>query len=375
MEEQYIMIKAYLITILLGTSILVNAQEIEQPVEIMLKSGVILNGFMDDEEKLIDGKQINFTSGDESNTQWIAIDSIQEITVGEEGIARKYFGFSTKQIADSNPEYILLQALILGTVNLYKHKERFYISGDEEIEELLNTFDSINNASSRRKQFRVQLEQVFTDCEEAEEAIKTVQFKEESLQALFTLYNTCNDQKRLSYTINPIRKSTSFYLLAGGAFTRVSRNEDQIINIGTGVLQARVGVGMSWEIGEDSGRALLFEGIYSPFATLDDQAEIDVKLDYLQFNVAYQSSWQSKNSSPYLLAGIRYARLINERRLMGLPALVMEENMIGMLLGFGFEKRKLRFGLRYEVDNFGLFFAQAPNYYANTLSVIFAYRL
>lgn len=388
-----------LILLLLGIVYQGIGQEDIRPVEIVLSNGTIRTGEISNDKWQAHNKQFIFRPEEDKSPIFIGVGSIVEMTIGEEPEMERYFGYKGPVIQFSDkidllPEgeevtykedTILLKALVLGTANLYSYvslegTEHFFVSreGTELIE--LITFRYRLSETDRRirhhDHFITQLQELLPDCGWIKDWIEDIEVEESELKDLFIEYNSCDEQKSLVYVNALLKRKLSAAIALGGAFTRVSRKEDQIINIGTGQLTPRLGLSakLTSKYNPDI-QAFLLEVLYSPFSTYDEAGEIDVQSTYLQTNILYQSSWQSAKNWPYFLAGLSYNARLSTKKQNGLPAQVLVDHMPGLLVGFGVQSGRFRMGLRYEVNNLGLLFPQSPSYYANTLSLMAAYTV
>lgn len=388
-----------ILLLLLGIVYQGIGQEDIRSVEIVLNNGTIRTGEINYDKWQAHNKQFIFRPEEDKSPIFIGVDSIVEITIGEEPELERYFGYkgSVIQFSDKidllpegeeityEKDTILLKALVLGTANLYSHRsldetDHFFVSREgTELTELIAFRYRLSKTDRRIRhhdRFITQLQELLPDCDWIKEWIEDIEAEELELKDLFVEYNSCDEQKNLIYVDALLKRKLSAAIALGGAFTRVSRKEDQIINMGTGQLVPRLGLSakLTSKYNPDI-QAFLLEVLYSPFSTYDETGEIDVQSTYLQTNVLYQSSWQSAKNWPYFLAGFSYSARLSTKKQDGLPAQVLVDHMPGLLVGFGVQSGRFRIGLRYEVNNAGLLFPQSPSYYANTLSLMAAYTV
>jgi len=374
-----------------------SAQTSLAPVELVLDNGKVRNGFINEKDwQPFTGRFIFKPAKD--SAIFIGVDSVNELTIGEEPELQRYFGykgpvFQHRDESGAIPralneikiktDTLLLEAVVLGTVNLFAYQPEegdahFFIQKGEEIEEL-STYRYIGPTArqqiTRSVEYRTQLRTALNDCYGLEEWVGVVRPDEVDLRKLIIAYNEC-EENALVYVNTPPKRRMVLSGLAGISFTRVSRNQDQLIGLSSGRLMPRFGAGFKiYNRDYPDTKAWVAELLYSPIQTIDKEGEIEVEMTYLQLNAIYQRSWPSGASWPYVLAGLRYGYQLNNKLDVGLPPRVLEEHTVGLLVGFGVQRGRFRMGLRYEIDNLALFFPQAPNYYANTLSLLAGFDL
>jgi uncharacterized protein YceK len=377
-----------------------SCQESIQRAEVVLYDGAVRSGFIDTEAFEPASRQFIFKTSIDSGAVFVGVDSVAELIIGEEPEVIRYQGyrgtilpFSSERGALPKAEdlpltpimdTVLLRVIVLGTASLLSYEsadgdEHYFLQKGNQLEEL-ESFRYISASANQRvvrnDRFRTQLEAFLGDCTGLKEWISVVKPNEAGLRPLLITYNECDDSKSLSYVNVYPKRQMALSAVAGAAFTRVSRNEDQIIGLSSGKISPRIGLAFKLKgINNPELHAWLAELLYSPFRTEDMEGEIDLEVTYLQLNIAHQWSWQSGASWPNVIGGLQYGYQLDNQRERGLPARVIEQHMIGVIAGFGVQKGRFNMGLRYEINNFGLFFPQAPNYYANSLSLIAGFDL
>jgi hypothetical protein len=384
------MIKQYFSLIfLLLFGILLQAQSSRLKVYIGLVDGKKLEGFVETRKWKPWSRTIPFNNllNDEKRT--LGIDSIDFVHVGEEGNKAVFIAYRgvVNEIAHSAAqkagEAFWLQELVSGEVNLYvkagpDEVQDYFMSKKNQGDGLtVLRYSGLKPGEKRAayRQYRNYLKGLLEDCEGTATRINRFGVEPSKLEQLIIAYNTC-ESDYVDYIAIPPASSLQLDAIAGGAFTRVSRTEDQLIGLSSAALMPRIGGALTLYTPRSLyTRAWVAEVLYSPYQTTDQQGEIDVRIDYLQLNMLYKNSWAGRSSWPYLLAGLKYQARLNEQQLDGLPEQVMIQHMPGLVLGFGLDIGPVGLGIRYEMDNLGLIFPQSPDYYANSLSLLINYKL
>lgn len=368
------------------------AQKNLLPAEIVLTDGRIQQGYVRAKDWPSTAERFVFKDTRSADVAYYHIDSIAEINIGlETDEQQRYlvhrgstvdYSQARKEVFDRKEGYVkydtlLLRIVLQGTVSLYHYDpkdgpERYFVEKNGSREELVTYRYQENGFGPviRQQAYREQLNRLLSDCPGLEQWISVVKTRKLDLEQLMLEYNDCGEGQSLVYSERPVRAALILSPVAGVAFTRVSRQLDQIINLGSGEWRPQLGVRarLSGRKHPDT-RAFLGELLFAPIGTDDREAEIRVDVNYLQGNLLYQSSWPSGQSWPYAMIGLGYQVRLGQGTEEGLPLRVLPQRMLSGLAGMGFRRGRFHFDVRYEIDNLGLLFRTAPPYYAHSLGV------